>query len=288
MEEVCSYGQRYNSWDPAPYQHHAPRYNAYQSNGYGDASYGYENPSLPHPPSQNGIEEALHNSNNSSNTSNPSNSVDIPSQPLSIPKGSINTLFLCKNQEGREDTLLHEDDVESLNHEEVHECLEEVEMKNEEEEVEYENKEPKGMKIVHCTSSGETPLELPSKLHFEWVNIPDMHFLSPQHYDLLETDGQLRALCGVLDKKKMDILGLDESRFITFGESEFKAYSGHLHNNRAKVEALNLRKRLRPWQSQEKLVDSQRNGWTKFGIPEKVTIINTFGDLPLIWEFLQA
>ncbi|MED6174639.1 hypothetical protein PIB30_070965 [Stylosanthes scabra] len=63
----------------------------------------------------------------------------------------------------------------------------------------------------------------------------------------------------------MESLGMDESRFITFGESEFKAYNGHLHklhNNRAKVGALNLRKHLGPWQSQEKLVDSQRNGWT--------------------------
>ncbi|MED6178968.1 hypothetical protein PIB30_112531, partial [Stylosanthes scabra] len=49
------------------------------------------------------------NSNNSLNTSRPSNSVNLPSQTLSIPKGSITTLFLCTNQEGREDTLLSEE-----------------------------------------------------------------------------------------------------------------------------------------------------------------------------------
>ncbi|MED6222229.1 hypothetical protein PIB30_062350 [Stylosanthes scabra] len=127
------------------------------------------------------------------------------------------------------------------------------------------DKESKGMEIIQSASDEATPLVSPSKLHFEWVNLSNMNLLGPQHYALLETDDQLRVLCGVLDKKKMDSLGMDESRFITCGESEFKDYNGHLHklhNNRAKVGALNSRKHLEPWQSQEKLVDSQRNGWT--------------------------
>ncbi|MED6137306.1 hypothetical protein PIB30_063827 [Stylosanthes scabra] len=131
----------------------------------------------------------------------------------------------------------------------VHECLEEVEEENVDQEVTDEDKESKGMQIIESASAEATPPESPSKLHFEWVNPSAMNFLGPQHYGLLETDGQLRALCGVLDKK----------------ESEFKAYSGHLHklhNNRTKVGALNLRKHLGPWQSQEKLVDSHSNGWT--------------------------
>ncbi|MED6161128.1 hypothetical protein PIB30_057835, partial [Stylosanthes scabra] len=45
--------------NPAPYQHHTHRYDAYQSNGYSDAYYGYEDPPPLYPPSQNGIEEAL-------------------------------------------------------------------------------------------------------------------------------------------------------------------------------------------------------------------------------------
>ncbi|MED6139015.1 hypothetical protein PIB30_079896 [Stylosanthes scabra] len=59
MEEANSYDQRYIAWNPPPYQHHAPPCNAYQSNGFGDAYYGYEDPSPPYRPSQNGIEEAL-------------------------------------------------------------------------------------------------------------------------------------------------------------------------------------------------------------------------------------
>ncbi|MED6126324.1 hypothetical protein PIB30_077402, partial [Stylosanthes scabra] len=59
MEEANSYDQRYIPWNPPPYQHHAPQCNAYQSKGFGDAYYGYEDPLPPYRPSQNGIEEAL-------------------------------------------------------------------------------------------------------------------------------------------------------------------------------------------------------------------------------------
>ncbi|MED6200725.1 hypothetical protein PIB30_088100 [Stylosanthes scabra] len=98
-----------------------------------------------------------------------------------------------------------------------------------------------------------TPSKLPSELQFEWVNFFNLNFIGPQHYGLLETDSKLKVLCGVLDKKKEDSAELG---------SEFKAYNGHLHNNRAKVGASNLKKHLGPWQSQEKLVYSQRNEWT--------------------------
>ncbi|MED6139016.1 hypothetical protein PIB30_079897 [Stylosanthes scabra] len=174
------------------------------------------------------------------------------------------TQFANTNQEEREDALLQEVDVESLNHGEVHECIEEVEEENEDQEVEDvdqevedKDKEPKGMENVHSASSKATPPKLPSEFHFEWVNPSDINFLGPQHYGLLETDGQLKALCGVLDKKKMDSMELDESRF--------KFYSGlfhKVHNNRAKVGVLSLRKYLEPWKFQEKLVDSQNSGWT--------------------------
>ncbi|MED6173133.1 hypothetical protein PIB30_056439 [Stylosanthes scabra] len=197
----------------------------------------------------------------------------LPSQPRSNPRGSIPTLFLCANQEGKEDALLNIEDVESLNHKEVHEFLEEVEEENIDQEakdvdhqdVEDKDKESKGMTIVHSASSEATPPMLPFELNFKWVNPFDMNFLGPVHYGLLDTDGQLKDLLGMLDKKEMDSLELDESRFITCGESEFKAYSGKLHklhNKKAKVGALNLRKHLGPCQFQEKLVYSQNNGWT--------------------------
>ncbi|MED6224579.1 hypothetical protein PIB30_085438 [Stylosanthes scabra] len=195
MDGTYSYNQRYTPWNPPPYQHHAPQYNAHQSNGFGDAYYGYEDLPPPYPPSQGNIEDILQVFN--SNTSQPSN---------------------YGNQEEREDALLHEEDVKNLNHKKVHECLEEVEEENIDQEVTGEDKDSKGMQIIQSASSEATPPESSSKLHFEWVNPSSMNFLGPQHYGLLETDCQLRALCGVLDKKKMDFLGLDKSRFITCGE----------------------------------------------------------------------
>ncbi|MED6121877.1 hypothetical protein PIB30_034195 [Stylosanthes scabra] len=267
MEETYSYDQGYTSWNPTPYQPHDLGYNTYQSNGFGDAYYGYKDPSPPYPPSQNEIGKlfealaqerkeirevqrktkiqldlliklanlVIEHLNNSSNISQPSNSENLPSQPLSNPWGHIGTLFLCTNQEGRED-VLNEEDVESL-----HESLEEVEEGNEAQMAE----------------------DVDQKVE-EDNYLPNLNFIIPQHYALLETDNQLGALDGVLDKKETESSELNASKFITCGKSEFKVHSEHLHklhNNRAKVGTLSMKKHLGPWQVQEKLVDSHRKGW---------------------------
>ncbi|MED6133829.1 hypothetical protein PIB30_031840 [Stylosanthes scabra] len=203
MESYYSCNQGYTPWNPTPYQPHDLGYDAYQFNGFGDAYYGYEDPPAPCPPSQNGIEEVFQ--------------------------------LLC--QEKRDDALLYEEDDESLKQEGMHECLEEVEKENKyreaedvDQEVEDKDKEQNGVEIVHFASFEATPPKLPSELHFKWVNPYDMNCLGPQRYGLIETDGQLKALCGVLDKRKMDSMELNESKF--------KACSGllhKLHNNRAKT-----------------------------------------------------
>ncbi|MED6149303.1 hypothetical protein PIB30_061089 [Stylosanthes scabra] len=105
---------------------------------------------------------------------------------------SIHHKLPQQDQEGKKDILLNE---------EVHECLREVEVEHVDQEVEYEDKEPQEMEIVHSASSEATPPELSSTLHFEWVNLSDMNFLGPQHYALLEMDGQLRTLCGGVGQK---------------------------------------------------------------------------------------
>ncbi|MED6195081.1 hypothetical protein PIB30_034625 [Stylosanthes scabra] len=261
MEEACLYAQGYTPWNPPPY-----------------------------PPSQNDIEETFQLlCQERKELRENQRRVNAQLTTLTL---SIIRLVTQFTNEGRKDTL-NEEVVECLNHEEVHECLEEVEVENEEEKVEDEDKELKGMEIVHSASSEATPPESPSKLYFEWVNLSDMNPLGPQHYGLFEMNGQLRALCGVSDKKEMDPLVLDKSRFITWEELKFKAYHGHLHkphNNRAKDEVLSLRKHLRPWQSKENSlwIHKAMGELTKFGIPGKATRINTIGDLLLIWEFLQA
>ncbi|MED6128234.1 hypothetical protein PIB30_095656 [Stylosanthes scabra] len=231
MEGTYSYDQGYTPWNPPPYQHHAPQYNVYQSNGFGATYYGYEDPPPPCPPSQGNFKNIFH-------------------------------VLLQEKKEFWKNPKATRGPTSHRNRTQVHECLEEVEEENVDQEVADEDKELKGTEILQSASSEATPPESPSKLHFEWVSLSDMNLLGPQHYGLLETDAQLRVLCGVLDKREMDSLGMDESRFITCGELEFKAYNGHLHklhNNRAKVGASNLKKHLGPWQSQEKLVDSQRN-----------------------------
>ncbi|MED6147460.1 hypothetical protein PIB30_044216 [Stylosanthes scabra] len=196
MEEAYLYDQGYTPWNPPLYQHHTPRYNAYQSNGYDFSCQPLSNPrrcigTLFLCTDQEGREDALLHEKDveSLNHEEVHDSGDFPSQPLSNPRRCIGTLFLCTNQEGREDALLHEEDVENLNHEEVHECLEEVEEENEDQEAED------------------------------------------------------------VDQEGMDSSVFDESRFITCGKSEFKAYSGYLpklHNNKSKVRALSMKKHLGP------------------------------------------
>ncbi|MED6109634.1 hypothetical protein PIB30_035523 [Stylosanthes scabra] len=259
MELHYSCNQGYTPWNPTPYQPHDLGYNAYQSNGFGYAYYGFEDPSPPYPPSQDGMDKlfealaqerneirevqgkmeiqldlliklatlVIEHLNNSSNISQPSNSENLPSQPLSNPWGHI----------GRED-VLNEEDVESL-----HESLEEVEEGNEaqvaedvDQKVEDNCKEPKGMDIVHSISSKVNPSKLPSELQFEWVNLPTLNFIDPQHYALLETDDQLGALDGVLDKMEKESLELNASKFITCGKSKSKFHK--LHNNRPRLEHL--------------------------------------------------
>ncbi|MED6124267.1 hypothetical protein PIB30_057379 [Stylosanthes scabra] len=177
--------------------------------------------------------------NNSSNISQPSNSENLPSQPLSNPWGHIESRRFEEENEAQ--------------------VAEDVDQK-----VEDNCKEPKEMEIAHSASSEVTPSKLPSEFQFEWVNLPTLNFIDPQHYALLETDDQLGALDGVLNKKEKESLELNASKLITCGKSEFKAHSEHLHklhNDRAKVEAFSLKKHLGPWQIQEKLVDSDRKGW---------------------------
>ncbi|MED6183249.1 hypothetical protein PIB30_036235 [Stylosanthes scabra] len=275
-ESYYSCNQGYAPWNPTPYQPHDLGYDAYQSYGFRDAYYGYEDLSPPYPPSQKGIEEVIQllcqerkeireiqeqianqvdtlcsiviqwktqsAINNSSSTSQPLNSEDCPSKSLPNQRGCILTLSRCKGRKGtlsqpREDALLHEENVESLEQEGMHECLEEVEEENKyqeaedvEQEMEYKDKEQKGVESVHFASSEATPPMLPSELHFKWVNPYDMSCLGPLQYGLIETDGQLKALCEVLGKKKMDSMELSESKF--------KGCNGllhKLHNNKAKI-----------------------------------------------------
>ncbi|KAL4381671.1 hypothetical protein AHAS_Ahas04G0156800 [Arachis hypogaea] len=63
----------------------------------------------------------------------------------------------------------------------------------------------------------------PSQSQIEWVIISSFNFLGPYQYALLETDGQLRALCGLESKNGVDVGGQIESRRIKDGISNFES-----------------------------------------------------------------
>ncbi|MED6225025.1 hypothetical protein PIB30_089810, partial [Stylosanthes scabra] len=205
IEETYSYDQGYTPWNPLPYHAHPPPYPPFQDNfeyilqvllqerkELWEAQKQIDNQVTTLTLSVIRLVTQFTNGTpkNSSNISQPSNSGNLPSQRLSNPWGSIGTVFLCTNQEGREDALLNEEDVESL-----HERLEEVEEENEApkvEDVDQEvDKEPKKMEILYSVSSKATPSKLTSELQFDWVNFPNLNSVGPQQYALLEMDDQL-------------------------------------------------------------------------------------------------
>ena len=68
--------------------------------------------------------------------------------------------------------------------------------------MEVVKEEPKGMELA--ISLKIPPPKLPSSFTtFKWVKFISLSFLIPFEYGLLETDGQLRALCGIKSKRKM-------------------------------------------------------------------------------------
>ena len=72
----------------------------------------------------------------------------------------------------------------------------------------------------------ESPLpRLPSTPSFEWVKLTSISFIIPLEYGLLETDGQLRMLCGMKHKRKMFRGWCCKSRLIMVDASNMR-YKG--------------------------------------------------------------
>ncbi|RYR03519.1 hypothetical protein Ahy_B06g082520 [Arachis hypogaea] len=104
-----------------------------------------------------------------------------------------------------------EDDIEEgnaqppkhiMNDEELEEGEEEVEVEEAFQEVEVFKEEHKGMEL---TRPLETSLpKSPSNITFKWVKFLSLIFTFLLEYSLIENDGQLRALCGVKNKRKLN------------------------------------------------------------------------------------
>ncbi|MED6175599.1 hypothetical protein PIB30_079908 [Stylosanthes scabra] len=224
MESYYSCNRGYAQWNPTPYQPHDLGYDAYQSYGFCDAYYGYEDPSPPYPPSQKGIEEVIQLlcqerkeireiQEQIANQTAPLNHCQIQGDAflLSSDAKEERTHFLNHGPINGEAFLLYTSTKKErrthgfLNHcqingeafrlcsqEGMHECLEEVEEENNyqeakdvDQEVEHKDRELKGIESVHFASSEATPPMLPSELHFKWVNPYDMNCLGPLRYGLI-------------------------------------------------------------------------------------------------------
>ncbi|MED6134329.1 hypothetical protein PIB30_036083 [Stylosanthes scabra] len=77
------------------------------------------------------------------------------------------------------------------------------EAKDDDQELKVDDEEKRGMEIALTIPFEVFPPKSPSQLQFEWINLSTMNFLGPHQYALLETDGQLRALCRLKSEKEL-------------------------------------------------------------------------------------
>ncbi|QHN86117.1 uncharacterized protein DS421_16g543230 [Arachis hypogaea] len=106
---------------------------------------------------------------------------------------------------------------------ELEESYQEKEVEIEEacKEGEVFREEHKGVELANSLTI--PPPKLPSSFTtFKWVKFISLSFLIPLEYGLLETDGQLRALCGIKNKRKMSSGKNCPARFIMVGSFKFK------------------------------------------------------------------
>ncbi|MED6188856.1 hypothetical protein PIB30_089917, partial [Stylosanthes scabra] len=134
MEETYLYDQGYTPWNPPPYQHHAPQYKAYQSNGFDDAYYGYVDPPSPYPPSEGNIKDILQVLLQERKVIREAQKrIEAQLATLTELVTRLVTLFVASNTNTSHPSNFG--DVENLNHKEVHECLEEVQEENVDQEM---------------------------------------------------------------------------------------------------------------------------------------------------------
>jgi len=98
---------------------------------------------------------------------------------------------------------------------------EEVDIEETCKEVEVFREEYKGVQLANLLEI--PPPKLPSSFTtFKWVKFISLSFLILLEYGLLETDGQLRALCGIKSKGKMVSGWSCQARFNMIVCSKFK------------------------------------------------------------------
>ncbi|QHO53581.1 uncharacterized protein DS421_2g49200 [Arachis hypogaea] len=100
-------------------------------------------------------------------------------------------------------------------------------------EVEIIKEEPKRVKHTLAGPPLETPLPKPSPsvLSFKWVNLFPLSFNFSLAYGLLETDGQLGAVCGFKSKRGMISGWQHNPRFIMVGCSRSKCNGSRIQED---------------------------------------------------------
>ena len=107
---------------------------------------------------------------------------------------------------------------------------EEVEIEEACKEVEEFKEEHKGMELAR-----PLPKPSPSNTTIKWVKFLSLILTFPLEYGLLETDGQLRALCDIKSKRKMVSAENCQARFKMVACSKLKCkewYRAQLNGSR--------------------------------------------------------
>ena len=137
--------------------------------------------------------------------------------------------------------------------------------------MEVVKEEHKGMEL---TRPLETSLpKSPSNITFKWVKFLSLIFTFSLEYGLLETDGQLRALCGLTSKREMASGRSCHARFNMVESSKFKCKGwckAQLNGSRKLFGRFSENSKAGPpgWNHDNQLEDGCRNKIWDLGIYE--------------------
>ncbi|MED6153540.1 hypothetical protein PIB30_103006 [Stylosanthes scabra] len=131
--------------------------------------------------------------------------------------------------------------VEVQTCEEVCDNKQELEVEEACKELGFDKQESKGAKTTLTHPFRTSLANLPSNKSFEWVSLPCVNFLGPHQYALLETVGQLRALCRLKSEEEL----MCKAKLNGFPTRNWSS-----------------RKPFESWTLQGKHDNQQENGWT--------------------------
>ncbi|XP_057718856.1 uncharacterized protein LOC130933294 [Arachis stenosperma] len=140
---------------------------------------------------------------------------------------------------------------------------EEVDIEKPYKKVEVVREEHKGVELANSLEIS-LPRPLPSNTTFKWVKFLSLSFTFPLEYGLLETDGNLRTLCGIKSERKMVSGKYCPASFNMVRCSKFKRkgwYRAQLNGSRKLFGCFNENSKAEPpgWNNDDQLEDGCRN-----------------------------